>query len=83
MKLIPNASRDWWRFWSVRLTAIGAALQSLFLTWATLPLDLWNMMPVEVKDYVHPVAVKALPLVFFVAAMIARFVKQGHDDDQR
>lgn len=82
MTLIPEARRMWHRLWSIRLNAIGLALQTLFMTWATLPLDLWNMMPAEVKAFVPERLVFALPMIFFAAAMVARLIKQGDGDDR-
>lgn len=75
---------DWhkgWKFWSIRLSGIGIALQTLLLSWASLPLDLWNMMPLEVKQHVPPRIAFALPALFFAAAMIARFISQGKKCD--
>lgn len=75
---------DWrlgWRFWSVRFGGLAIALQTLLLSWASLPLDLWNMMPSEVKAHVPPRIAFALPAVFFAAAMAARFIQQGKKDD--
>lgn len=75
MRLIENW-RTWWRLWSVRLTALGTALQSLFLAWPDIALTMWNMMPGEVKALLPQQIVFGLPLAFFAAAMIARVVKQ-------
>jgi hypothetical protein len=80
MNLIPGAKRLWFRLWSIRLNAIGLALQTLFMTWASLPLDLWNMMPGEVKALVSPRVVFVVPALFFAAAMVARLIKQGSGD---
>lgn len=79
-KLRGRLIDDWhlgWRFWSVRLGSVGIALQTLFLSWASLPLDLWNMMPFEVKAHVPRQIAFALPAAFFAAAMVARFIAQG------
>lgn len=82
----PIKSRliDDWRkghkFWSVRLSGIGIALQTLFLSWGNLPLDIWNVMPHELRQHVPPRIAFALPALFFAAAMIARFIQQGKKD---
>ena len=75
MKLIDNAKQGW-RFWSVRLAAIGSALQALLTWWPDAGLALWNSMPVEVKDLLPREAVMTLPLIFFLAAILARLVRQ-------
>lgn len=71
---------DWrqaWRFWSVRLAAAGGALQALLAWWPDAALALWNSMPDEVKGLLPQGAVMTLPLLFFVASIVARVVKQG------
>lgn len=82
--LIPHARRGW-RLWSIRLNAVGLAIQSIFMAWATLPLDIWAMLPNELKSFLPPRAMFILPALFFAAAMVARFVRQPKmersDDD--
>jgi hypothetical protein len=80
--LIPHA-RKGWRLWSVRLNAIGLAIQSVFMAWVSLPLDLWNMMPGELKAFLPPRAMFILPALFFAAAMAARFVRQPKLDREK
>lgn len=75
MTLIENW-RCAWRFWSVRIQTIGIFLEGLFLAHAELPLQLWAMMPGEVKAILPAWAVRAVPLVAFVAATVARIVRQ-------
>ena len=75
MKPVENA-RDWWRFWSVRLAAGGSALQALLTWWPEAGLAFWNAMPAEVKAMLPAEAVMTLPLVFFLAAILARLVRQ-------
>ena len=75
MKLIDDA-RLWWRFWSVRLAAIGSALQALLNWWPEACLALWNAMPAEVNALLPDEALTLLPLLFFLAAIAARLVRQ-------
>lgn len=75
LKLIENA-RDWWKMWSVRLMGIGTALQALLGWWPEAGLALWNSMPNEVKMLLPQSIVMTLPLGFFIAAMVARVIKQ-------
>lgn len=76
MKWIDDAARKSWRLWSLRLQALGLALQSAFLTWADLPVTLWNMMPAEVKAWLPEHVIAFVPLALFIAAAIARLIKQ-------
>ena len=75
MKLVDDA-HNWWRWWSTWFNGAGLALQSLFLTWGTLPVDLWNMMPAELKAHIGPRWLFALPAMFFVIGFAAKFIKQ-------
>ena len=68
------------KLWSIRLSGFGLFLQTLFLSWGALPLDIWRMMPDEVRDIVPRQIAFALPALFFGAAMIARFIQQGKKD---
>lgn len=74
-RLIPEA-RAWWRFWSMRLNAIGLAI----LAWVQFDpvsvLAVWNMMPAQVRNVVPEHALTGLALVFFALAMLARLVRQ-------
>lgn len=73
--LIPEA-RLWWRFWSIRMNALGLAI----LAWVQFDpvsvLAVWNMMPRQVQGIVPEHALSALALVFFALAMLARIVRQ-------
>lgn len=73
---IENVGRKWWRLWSQRLSAIGIVLQSIFIGWASVPVEIWNFMPAEVKAILPPWAMFGLPMAFFIAAWIARLIKQ-------
>lgn len=76
LKLIDDWNK-WHRLWSIRLQAIGAAILSAFLAFPETMLGIWNnAMPAEVKDILPGNLVMIVPLGFFIAAMIARVVKQ-------
>jgi hypothetical protein len=74
--------RRWHRLWSIRLNILGSILLSAFMTWPGLALGIWNMMPIEVKEFLPPRMVMLLPLGLFVAAAVARIVKQKSDGDE-
>lgn len=73
--LVPGA-RQAWRWWSMRLNALGIAI----LAWVQFDpvgaLAVWNMMPVQVRGAVPEHFLTALALFFFALAMLARVVKQ-------
>lgn len=73
--LVPEA-RQAWRFWSMRLNAIGLAI----LAWVQFDpvsvLAVWNMMPAQVRGVLPEHAAIGLALIIFALAMLARLVKQ-------
>lgn len=73
--LVPGA-RQAWRWWSLRLNAIGIAI----LAWVQFDpvsvLAVWNMMPVQVRTIIPGHTLAGLALIFFVLAMMARMVRQ-------
>jgi len=73
--LVPGA-RQAWRWWSMRLNALGLAI----LAWVQFDpvsvLAVWNMMPGQVREVVPIHALTGLAFIFFALAMLARVVKQ-------
>lgn len=80
--LIDNFKKDWWKLWSVRLNLIGTTLLSAFMVWPDILLRLWNSMPSEVKTLFPSQLLVAVPLLFFIAATLARFIKQAELHDK-
>lgn len=74
-RLVPEA-RAFWRFWSIRLNAIGLAI----LAWVQFDpvgaLAVFNMMPAHVRAALPEHFLTGVAFVFFALAMIARLVKQ-------
>lgn len=81
MKLIPEW-RKALKFWSVRLSALGAILMSIVLAWPDSLLYLWSMMPAEVYAYLPERVSQVLALFIFVMTAISRIVKQRSGDDE-
>lgn len=75
--------RQAWRWWSVRLNAIGL----IILSWVQFDpvgaLGVWNMMPHPVRMVLPSNFVMLAGLVLFALSMIARLVKQPklHEND--
>lgn len=80
--LIDNFKKDWWKLWSVRLNLIGATMLSAFMVWPDMLLGLWNSLPGELKLFIPSRLLVALPLMFFLAATVARFIKQDKLNDK-
>jgi hypothetical protein len=65
MKLVPNA-RSAWRWFSVQLMALTAALQ---VAWETLPADALAVIPAEWRGYIT--------LALILLAIVGRLIDQG------
>jgi hypothetical protein len=75
-KHLVSEARDWWKLWSIRLNAVGAAI----LAWVTFDpvsvLAVWNMMPASLREVIPANAFQFAALVLFGLGMLARFIKQ-------
>lgn len=70
--------KDWrqsWRLWSVRVSAIGAAVFAILVAAPDQALAIWQALPPEVQALV-PNA-KQLGLALLTAVSIARVLKQA------
>lgn len=74
-RLVPEV-RHAWRWWSMRLNALGLAI----LAWVQFDpvsvLAVWNMMPAHVRGVMPEHALTGLAFIFFALAMLARLVRQ-------
>lgn len=75
-QLIENW-RVWYKLWSVRLTAIGTVLAGWFMASPDAFLNVWLMLPQELKDVLPPDVVKFIPIFLLVVGTFARVVKQN------
>jgi hypothetical protein len=73
--LVPEA-RAWWRWWSMRLNAIGLAILAYVQFDPVGALAVFNMMPPAVRAVLPDHFLTILALFFFGLAMLARVVKQ-------
>ena len=74
-RLIDDA-RLWWRFWSMRLAAAGAIVTA-FAQWFPDALSAaWNAMPYDLRAYLPAPLLHSIPVILFVAIMVARIVAQ-------
>lgn len=75
----PELIEEWkkaHKLWSVRLSAIGAAVMGVFTFWPDSALYLWSAMPSEVREMIPERFVSAIALFVFAASAISRIVKQ-------
>lgn len=73
--LVPGA-RQAWRWWSMRLNAIGLAILAWVQFDPVSALAVFNMMPGHVREALPSHLLTGIAFVFFALAMIARLVKQ-------
>ena len=64
------------RWWSVRLSAFGSLLYATMLLMPERMLDLWTMMPVELRAVLPPRAGDWLGMILFTLVVIARLLPQ-------
>jgi len=74
-KLIPNI-HEFAKFWSIRLAALGVALQGFVTAFPDTALNTWAMLPPELKNFLPPNMLQYATILVFVASMLARIVKQ-------
>ena len=75
MKLIDNW-KQFWKMWSVRLSALGASITGMFLYFPEWTLYLFNAMPKEVRDLLPDNLALFLAMIVFIGTAISRIVKQ-------
>lgn len=68
--------RKWYKLWSVRLTVLGTLIVGWFLASPDAFLQVWLMLPQDLKDTLPPSVVKFIPIAILVAGTLARVVKQ-------
>lgn len=68
--------RNWWRFWSIRLGAIGATLTTYLIASPDAALYAWSILPQELKDAIPPQYTPLIGVAIFVLSMLARVIKQ-------
>lgn len=75
---------DWKKvltFWSARLGLAGITLQTILLSIPSFSLDVWNVLPDGLKEWVPEHFVNWVPLTLFGAGQVARVVRQKHGNN--
>lgn len=69
-------ARDWWRWWSMRVMAIGALLHG----WVTFDpgsvLWVWRMLPAPIEHLIPYEVISAVTIALFALAMLMRLLPQ-------
>ena len=77
MKLIDEA-KHWWKFWSIRLNALGALLMLYSLPVA----DWWHNNAAQYLPNMNQSTVQYTGLGLLVFGQVARVIKQGNIGEQ-
>jgi hypothetical protein len=75
---------DWrrsWRFWSMRLSLIGALLSAGAAAFPGAMLEAWNALPPDLRALVPTRAAQIIAAILFVGTMTTRLLKQREDRD--
>lgn len=75
LKLIDEA-RHWYKFWSVKLGALGTAITSILVLFPDAAIHAWSILPHEMKSKIPPEYMPMIGVLVFVLAIFAVFVKQ-------
>lgn len=70
---------DWrrsWRFWSIRLSLLGALLSAASAAFPAAMLDAWNALPPDLRALIPARAAQVIAAILFVATMAARLFRQ-------
>lgn len=69
--------RNWYKLWSVRLMAIGTLIAGWFLNAPDAVIQIWLMLPEDLKAAIPPEYVKWIPIIILGSGTLARVVKQN------
>lgn len=77
MKLRLIEGWQWWyKFWSVRLGAVGAALTTFLIAYPDFATTVWLNLPSEIKATIPPQYMPLIGVVISICGIIAKFVVQ-------
>jgi hypothetical protein len=80
MKLVHNW-RQAWRWWSVRVSALGAALSALAIGAPDLILSAWSNLPPDAREALPFRLSMIVPTILFALNILARILKQRERHD--
>jgi Ca2+/Na+ antiporter len=81
MKLVEN-SKDWSKWWSVRLSIIGGALLTLLEAFPNAVATVIQTLPDSITQQVGDEILRVIAIICIVASPVARVIKQSKLDNQ-
>jgi Ca2+/Na+ antiporter len=81
MKLVEN-SKDWSKWWSVRLSIIGGALLTLLEAFPNAVATVIQTLPDSITTQVGDEILRVIAIVCIVASPVARVIKQSKLDSK-
>ena len=82
MKLVAD-SKNWSKWWSVRLSIVGGALLTLAEGFPHALSTIYSVLPNEVTQAVPDSVFKVIGILCVIASPIARVIKQFPDADNK
>lgn len=76
LELVSNW-RVWYKFWSIRLAVVGTAITTVFLAAPDAAIQVWAVMPEDVKATLPPAFVKYFGVFLMAAGSFSRIIKQN------
>jgi len=81
MKLVEN-SKDWSKWWSVRLSIIGGALLTLLEAFPNAVATVISVLPEQITTQVGDEILRVIAIICIVASPVARVIKQSKLDSK-
>jgi Ca2+/Na+ antiporter len=79
---LVNDSKNWSKWWSIRLSIIGGAILTLLEAFPNAVATVISILPEQVTTQVGDEVLRVIAIVCIVASPIARVLKQSKLDSQ-
>lgn len=70
--------KDWWRWWSLRLTAAGTTVTGYLIANPDAAINAWNQLPDSIKESITPEYMPFVGIAIVVSGMFARLLAQNN-----
>ena len=81
MNFVEN-SKDWSKWWSVRLSIIGGAILTLLEAFPNVVSEIIQTLPDAITDQVGSEILRVIGIICIVASPIARVIKQSRLEEK-
>jgi hypothetical protein len=78
-----NHAKLLWKTWSVWLSGVGATLSAVFMAFPDAALNMWMILPPDIKTMLPPVVVQLLGPFMVVMGVASQYVKQHKLAEER